>query len=134
MGINLSIKDVPEDLAQRLRERAARNHRSLQGELMSIIEQAAVRAAAPLAVTESEADYVVQSRPSGTAPADSGAALLDDLDRIVAGSNWGTSLLLTRDQLHDRALARESDLATREAELAAAKARLAQRPAQRDAP
>jgi plasmid stability protein len=42
MGVNLSIKDVPEALAQRLRERAARNHRSLQGELMSIIERAAL--------------------------------------------------------------------------------------------
>lgn len=41
MAVNLSVKDVPDDLAQRLRERAARNHRSLQGELMAIIEQAA---------------------------------------------------------------------------------------------
>ncbi len=38
---NLSIKDVPEDLAEFLRQRAARNHRSLQGELMAIIEAAA---------------------------------------------------------------------------------------------
>ncbi len=38
---NLSIKDVPEAWAEALRQRAARNHRSLQGELMSIIEQAA---------------------------------------------------------------------------------------------
>lgn len=38
---NLSIKDVPEEVAQALRHRAARNHRSLQGELMAIIEQAA---------------------------------------------------------------------------------------------
>lgn len=37
---NLSIKDVPESLAESLRQRAARNHRSLQGELMSIIERA----------------------------------------------------------------------------------------------
>jgi plasmid stability protein len=37
---NLSIKDVPEDLAEALRQRAARNHRSLQGELMAIIHQA----------------------------------------------------------------------------------------------
>jgi antitoxin FitA len=29
---------VPDDLAQRLKERAARNHRSLQGELMAILE------------------------------------------------------------------------------------------------
>jgi hypothetical protein len=40
MTVNLSVKDVPDDLAQRLRERAARHHRSLQGELMAIIEQA----------------------------------------------------------------------------------------------
>ena len=38
---NLSIKDVPEELAEALRQRAARNHRSLQGELMAIIERAA---------------------------------------------------------------------------------------------
>ena len=36
---NLSIKDVPEAWAESLRQRAARNHRSLQGELMAIIEQ-----------------------------------------------------------------------------------------------
>ena len=40
MSVNLSIKDVPEDLAQRLRERAARNHRSLQGEMMHILDTA----------------------------------------------------------------------------------------------
>ena len=39
---NLSVKDVPEHWAEALRQRAARNHRSLQGELMAIIE-AAVR-------------------------------------------------------------------------------------------
>ena len=37
---NLSIKDVPEAWAESLRQRAARNHRSLQGELMAIIERA----------------------------------------------------------------------------------------------
>lgn len=41
MGTNLSIKGVPEAIAARLRERAARNHRSLQGELMAIVERAA---------------------------------------------------------------------------------------------
>ena len=40
MSINLSIKGVPETLAERLRARAERNHRSLQGELMQIIEHA----------------------------------------------------------------------------------------------
>lgn len=40
MGINLSIKDVPEEQVEVLRERAKRNHRSLQGELRAMIEQA----------------------------------------------------------------------------------------------
>ena len=39
MSVNLSIRGVPEPLAQRLKERAMRNHRSLQGELMSILEE-----------------------------------------------------------------------------------------------
>jgi plasmid stability protein len=38
--VALSIKDVPEPLAKALRARAARNHRSLQGELMHILETA----------------------------------------------------------------------------------------------
>jgi plasmid stability protein len=40
MPVSLSIKDVPEDLAQALRDRAVRNHRSIQGELMHILESA----------------------------------------------------------------------------------------------
>ncbi len=37
---NISVKDVPEQWAEALRQRAARNHRSLQGELMFLIELA----------------------------------------------------------------------------------------------
>ena len=40
MSINLSIKNVPESLANALRARAQSHHRSLQGELMSILEAA----------------------------------------------------------------------------------------------
>lgn len=54
---NLSVKDVPDDVAERLRQRAARNHRSLQGELMAIIEQA-VR-------DSEEAPQPVQAQPVG---------------------------------------------------------------------
>ena len=43
MSLNLSIKNVPDELAKRLRERAARNHRSLQGELMAILEAACAK-------------------------------------------------------------------------------------------
>ena len=40
MSVNLSIKNVPDHIAEQLRRRALKNHRSLQGELMAIIEQA----------------------------------------------------------------------------------------------
>jgi antitoxin FitA len=40
MPVNLSIKNVPDAIAVKLKERAARHHRSLQGELMAIIEEA----------------------------------------------------------------------------------------------
>ncbi len=40
MSVNLSIKNVPPDVVERLRRRAERHRRSLQGELLSIVEQA----------------------------------------------------------------------------------------------
>ena len=40
MPVNVSVKHVPDDVVERLRERARRNHRSLQGELMAILEEA----------------------------------------------------------------------------------------------
>jgi hypothetical protein len=40
MAVTLSIKGVPEDVLERLRARARANHRSLQGELRSIVEEA----------------------------------------------------------------------------------------------
>ena len=42
MPVSLSIKDVPEEVLQRLRARAHRNHRSLQKELLAIVETAAL--------------------------------------------------------------------------------------------
>jgi plasmid stability protein len=49
VAVNLSIKNVPEDIARGLHERAARNHRSLQKELLVIVE-AATREEQPLTV------------------------------------------------------------------------------------
>ncbi len=46
MAVNLSVKNVPDDLAELLRRRAAGNHRSLQKELLSILEAAVVRGTA----------------------------------------------------------------------------------------
>jgi plasmid stability protein len=45
---SLSIKDVPEHIAEALRRRAALNHRSLQGELMAILQQAVQAGSAPV--------------------------------------------------------------------------------------
>jgi plasmid stability protein len=39
-AVSLSIKNVPYDLATALGERAKRNHRSIQGELMDILKMA----------------------------------------------------------------------------------------------
>lgn len=41
MPVSLSIKNVPDEVVERLRERAKRNRRSLQGELLDVIERAA---------------------------------------------------------------------------------------------
>ena len=38
MPVNLSIKNAPDEIVRRLRERASRHHRSLQGELLAILE------------------------------------------------------------------------------------------------
>jgi antitoxin FitA len=40
MSINVSLKNVPDEIMEKLRKRAKRHHRSLQGELMAIIEEA----------------------------------------------------------------------------------------------
>lgn len=39
MPVNLSIKNVDDRVVECLRNRAARHHRSLQGELLAIIEE-----------------------------------------------------------------------------------------------
>lgn len=42
MSVDLSVKHVPDDVAERLRTRAKRHNRSQQSELLSILEQAAI--------------------------------------------------------------------------------------------
>ena len=45
MPVNLSIKNVPDHVAEGVRKRAAKHHRSLQGELISILEEIVVQEA-----------------------------------------------------------------------------------------
>lgn len=40
MPVNLSVKNAPDPLVRRLKERAKRHRRSLQGELLSILDEA----------------------------------------------------------------------------------------------
>lgn len=51
MPVTLSIKNAPDDVVETLRQRARANHRSLQGELLAIIEAAARAAPSPLTAT-----------------------------------------------------------------------------------
>ena len=46
--------------------------------------------------------------------------MLEELDTIVSGSRFGEAPLLTREQTHDRALAREIDFDSRQANRKAA--------------
>jgi plasmid stability protein len=130
MPVSLSIKAVPDELVERLRRRAESNHRSLQRELMAIVEAAVqpfarqavgmyavpVRLGAVMTAGESEPVWQV-------VPPSSDDGLLDELDAIVSGSHWGEAPLLTREQLHDRALAREIDFDARQAERGVAQQR-----------
>jgi len=51
MPVNLSIKNAPDDIVSRLKTRAEKNHRSLQGELLAILDEA-VRKESALTVEE----------------------------------------------------------------------------------
>ncbi len=42
MPVSLSIKNVPDEVAAKLRRRAKTHRRSLQGELLAIVEEAAL--------------------------------------------------------------------------------------------
>ena len=77
MPVNLSIKNAPDDIVRRLRQRAERHHRSLQGELLAIIEEAVrpERASSP-------SELLAEVRRLGVrSPAESAAIIRADRDR-----------------------------------------------------
>jgi antitoxin FitA len=76
MPVNLSIKNAPDDVVERLRARAARNRRSLQGELLAIVEDA-VR----LPETLTPAQVLAEVRRLGiSTPAEAAAMIREDRD------------------------------------------------------
>lgn len=78
MPVNLHIKNVPDAIAAKLRERAARNHRSQQGEVMAILESA------------------VGDSSVGT------GGLMDRLTALAGDHGIDTTKRLTREQAHER--------------------------------
>jgi len=55
--VNLSVKNVPDDVAEKLRQRAKVNNRSLQGELLALLKSAV---SSPRKLTASELLEVVR--------------------------------------------------------------------------
>lgn len=101
MAVNLSIKNVPAGLAAKLRERAGCNHRSLQGELMAILEAAAGDPQV------GRANTVVATYDTGLATPGTDR-LLDRLMAIAGERGIDTTKRLTREQAHNRKLLRKS--------------------------
>ena len=101
MPVNLSVKNVSDTLAAKLRERAERNHRSLQGELMAILEAAA---SDPQVERANSAGATYDAGPATRAA----ASLLDRLLTIAADRGIDTTKRLTRDQAHNRKALRKS--------------------------
>ena len=67
MTQSVTIRNIPDALARKLKARAERNHRSLQGEIMLILEQASTASVARQPVTR----YGTVAPPrveSGSAP------------------------------------------------------------------
>jgi antitoxin FitA len=74
MPVNLSIKNVPDHIAEMLRNRAATHHRSLQGELMSILKESVSK---EKALTPSE--FLEKMRATGLkTPEESGVFIKKD--------------------------------------------------------
>ena len=101
MPVSLPIKNVPENIAAKLRARAERNHRSLQGELMAILEAAAAEARMQRG-DSGRTNYQVD------VPATPADGLLVRLLAIAGDRGITTSKRLTRDQVHDRVMLRKA--------------------------
>lgn len=77
MPVNLSIKNAPDHVVSRLKARAERHHRSLQGELLAIIE-----AAAGEAQPSTPAEVLAEVRRLGlSTPAEAASIIRADRDR-----------------------------------------------------
>ncbi|MBM4036837.1 MAG: hypothetical protein FJ291_34315 [Planctomycetes bacterium] len=76
MAVDISLKCVPDSLAQALRRRAVRHHRSVQEEVLGIL-RATVFDERPITFTA----FVAEGRAQGiSTPAESAAMVREDRD------------------------------------------------------
>ena len=81
MGVNLSIKNVPEETVTRLKLRAKRNHRSLQGELRALLDEA-IGTARPQSMPMTIGDVIEHGRRLGLKTGDDATRWIrEDRDR-----------------------------------------------------
>lgn len=93
MSVTLTIKQVPDALAEKLRALASRNHRSLQGELMLMLETLGKLHDAGRDVRDLQQAIEALPRKDD---------LLQKLDALVAGSTLGAEPWMTREEANDR--------------------------------
>ena len=107
MPVDLSVKRVPDEVARRLRKRADANHRSLQGELMAILQEAVQPPRAQSSTVREAAAPAYRGRRSRVAPASESALIIRqaregrtfpvaDLHRYVSALGPGTPDEATR--------------------------------------
>ena len=90
MTQTLTIRNVPDALARKLKGRAERNHRSLQGEVMAIL----VQASAANAAEQTTAPYRVSPSEGGAKP-----AVPEIVPRTASGATGKT---LTLEEIWER--------------------------------
>lgn len=106
MPVTLTIKQVPDRIAERLRLRAAATHRSLQGELLAILESAVFEGAAQ--VRQPEAQYrpaPAADRASDATPARGERMTLEELwarSRRLGPPSQSESAAIVRAQRDER--------------------------------
>lgn len=76
MPVDFSIKQVPDKVARKLRDRARRNHRSLQGELRAILDEATGERPGTLTVQQA------YDRARALGHVDTGESIVDMIRRM----------------------------------------------------
>lgn len=103
MSVNLSIKNASDEIVAALKLRAKQNHRSLQGELMAIIEEAA-KGGARVAVQGLQETAAAWQEKDEAASAQK-EVRERNIERAVALMQQGVHLggrRFTRDEMHER--------------------------------